>query len=115
MLRNVGADVIFGDNKAYEDRSFDNRGREPFNRNVANNSQLAATADESTATLNNPLFGFSEGDVKKQQFAKAFKEYYEKSQKSSVSRSRSRSKKERLVEARREAETFTEEGIVGQI
>lgn len=111
MLRNAGHDVVFSD-RAYEDRTYEARGREP-NRSGISNSQLAGTADESPRTQNNPLFGFSEGDAKKQQFAKAFKDYYEKSQKSSVSISRSRSKKERLVEARREAEEFQDEGIVG--
>ena len=111
MLRNAGQDIVFSD-RAYEDKIYETRGREP-NRSGISNSQLAGTTDDSPTTLNNPLFGFSEGTAKKQQFARAFKEYYEKSQKSSVSRSRSRSKKERLEEARREADMFKDEGIVG--
>ena len=111
MLRNAGHDVVFSE-RAYDDKAYETRGRQD-NRSAISNSQLAGTADESPTTLISPLFGFSEGEAKKQQFARAFKEYYEKSQKSSVSRSRSRSKKERLIDARREAEMFKDEGIVG--
>jgi hypothetical protein len=61
------------------------------------------------------VFGFSEGNVQKEIFRKELKEYYNKSQKSSMSRSRSKSKIARLREARQEAEAFKHEGIIGQM
>jgi len=78
-------------------------------------SQKTAAVDESYSAVVSPLFGFSDGAAKKELFKRELKDHYTKSQKSSLSRSRSRSKAAKLKEARKEAELFQEEGIVGQM
>ena len=100
MLRTAGADVVFD--------------RDHINRSGLA-SQKTAAVDESYSAVFSPLFGFSDGQAKQELFKREYKEYCAKSQKSSLSRSRSRSKAAKLKEAMKEAETFLEEGIVGQM
>ena len=69
----------------------------------------------SAAELYNPILGISEGEIKKHMARREMKELLTLSQKSSQSRSRSKSKLARLKEMQREAIKNREEGIIGQM
>jgi hypothetical protein len=74
----------------------------------------APSASIPTSTeLYNPILGFGEGALKKQAARREAKELFTRSQKSSPSRSRSKSKLAKLLVARKEAEEQREEGLIG--
>lgn len=67
----------------------------------------------ASSELFNPILGFSEGAIKKQMAQRELKDIFTRSQKSSYSRSRSKSKLAKLIIKRKEAEEQHDEGIVG--
>lgn len=89
----------------YEPRG--RRGYEQFNSGALQNAgykqifteqkpQAPRTPEIEETPLENPLFGFSEGHAQKQLFQKELIDHYQRSQKSSKSRSRSKSKLHKL-------------------
>lgn len=69
----------------------------------------------ASSEIFNPILGFSEGVIRKQRAQRELKELFTRSQKSSYSRSRSKSKLAKLVLKRKEAEKQRDEGIIGQM
>ena len=85
-----------------------------FDRDKIGLSASAYSASvPASSELLNPILGFGEGAIKKQMARRELKELFTRSQKSSYSRSRSKSKLSKLILKRKEAEQQPEEGIVG--